>query len=77
LEGQLQKLSSLVALNVDEIGPRDSLVDLGLDSLMVTEFKDWLKCEFGADIGSHDIIDAAGLGALTALVGLQSTFILM
>lgn len=74
-KAQLQKLASLVALGVDEVGPREPLVGLGLDSMMVIEFGDWIMSEFGADVSAQDILDSVGLEALATVVAQRSTFV--
>lgn len=74
-EGLLQELASLVALSAGEVGPREPLIDLGLDSIIVIKFKDWLRSEFGSNIGTDNIVEAAGPEALATLVAKRSTFV--
>ncbi|KAF2450924.1 ketoacyl-synt-domain-containing protein [Karstenula rhodostoma CBS 690.94] len=75
LAEQTKKLSSLVSVNEQQLDPHQPLADLGLDSLIAIEFKDWLGRSLGADIRVHDILDAAGLEALAALVAQKSRFV--
>jgi NADPH:quinone reductase-like Zn-dependent oxidoreductase/aryl carrier-like protein len=75
VEEQIEKLASLLDLTVDEINPRKSLIDLGLDQATVVELKDWLRSAFGADISTPDITGATDLESLAALVTQRSRFI--
>ncbi|KAK7184383.1 hypothetical protein DPSP01_013833 [Paraphaeosphaeria sporulosa] len=75
LTEQTKKLSSLVSVNEQQLDPYQPLADLGLDSLIAIEFKDWLGRSLGADIRVHDILDADGLIALADLVAQKSRFI--
>ncbi|KAI0123149.1 hypothetical protein BJ170DRAFT_713227 [Xylariales sp. AK1849] len=75
LEEQLHKVASLVAIDADQLDPCEPLVNLGLDSMIMIEFKDWLELSLGADVGMHDVIDAEGLGPLAALVARKSGFV--
>jgi NADPH:quinone reductase-like Zn-dependent oxidoreductase/aryl carrier-like protein len=75
LAEQIKKMSSLVSVSGEELDPREPLADLGLDSLIAIEFKNWLGRSLGADIRVHDILDADGLGALADLVAQKSKFV--
>ncbi|KAJ5773646.1 ketoacyl-synt-domain-containing protein [Penicillium paradoxum] len=75
LEEQLKKISSLVSVNAEQLDPQEPLADLGLDSLIAIEFKNWLGRSLGADIRVHDILDASCLGALADLVARKSKFV--
>ncbi|KAK3939714.1 Choline/Carnitine o-acyltransferase-domain-containing protein [Diplogelasinospora grovesii] len=68
-------LARLVTISAEQLDPHEPLVDLGLDSLIAIEFKSWLGRALGADVRVHDILDAAGLEALAALVAQKSTFV--
>ncbi|KAG9231687.1 Choline/Carnitine o-acyltransferase-domain-containing protein [Amylocarpus encephaloides] len=71
---QLKKIASLVAINADQLDPRDPLVDLGLDSMTMIELKEWFGNTLGANIGTQNILDAEGLEALASLVAQKSNF---
>jgi NADPH:quinone reductase-like Zn-dependent oxidoreductase/aryl carrier-like protein len=61
LAEQIKKMSSIVSVNAEQLDPREPLADLGLDSLIAIEFKNWHGRSLGADIRVHDILDADGL----------------
>lgn len=75
LAEQTKKISSLVSVNEQQLDPDQPLADLGLDSLIAIEFKDWLGRSLGADVRVHDILDADSLIALASLVAQNSRFI--
>ena len=75
LEEEIKKISSLVSVNAEQLDPREPLADLGLDSLIAIEFKNWLGRSLGADLRVHDILDADGLEVLADLVAQKSKFI--
>ncbi|KAF9885007.1 polyketide synthase [Aspergillus nanangensis] len=75
LEEQIKKISTLVSTNVEQLDPQEPLADLGLDSLIAIEFKDWLGRSLGAEIRVHDILDAEDLHTLANLVTQKSKFV--
>ncbi|TPX08506.1 uncharacterized protein E0L32_009993 [Thyridium curvatum] len=75
LDEQLRKLVSLVAISADQVNLHEPLVDLGLDSLIVTDFKDWLGSKLGAEVAMHEVTNAPGLVALAELVAQRSKFV--
>jgi aryl carrier-like protein len=75
LEEQLRTISSLVSVNAEQLDPQEPLADLGLDSLIAIEFKNWLGRSLGADVRVHDILDADGLEPLALLVAEKSKFV--
>lgn len=75
LEEQIKTISSLVSVNAEQIDPQEPLADLGLDSLIAIEFKNWLGRSLGADVRVHDILDADGLEPLAVLVAETSKFV--
>lgn len=75
LEEQKTKLASLVTVEADPIDIHQPLVDLGLDSLIAIDFKDWLKRSLGADLRGPDILESSGLESLSDLVARKSKFV--
>lgn len=75
LEEQIKKISSLVSVNAEQLDPQEPLSELGLDSLIAIEFKNWLGGSLGADIRVHDILEADGLEALADLIVQKSKFV--
>ncbi|KAF1935948.1 ketoacyl-synt-domain-containing protein [Clathrospora elynae] len=73
LEAIAHKVASLVALGSDHLDMHISLADVGLDSLIAIDFKNWLSRSLGAAMRTHEILDAAGLDSLAALVAERST----
>ncbi|KFY27180.1 hypothetical protein V493_03667 [Pseudogymnoascus sp. VKM F-4281 (FW-2241)] len=75
LEEQMKKIASLVALSADQLDPHEPLVDLGLDSLIAIEFKNWVKRTLGANIRGADILDSPGLEGLATLIAEKSEYV--
>ncbi|KAF2118615.1 Choline/Carnitine o-acyltransferase-domain-containing protein [Lophiotrema nucula] len=69
-----QKLASLVASSSEQVDVHICLADLGLDSLIAIEFKNWLGRALGAMVHTHEILDATGLVNLAILVTKRSMF---
>lgn len=63
-EGIQSKLSSLLAIPVENIDPSNSISSNGVDSLVATEFRTWLVKQLGAEI---PLLDITGTGTITTL----------
>ncbi|KAI0467619.1 Choline/Carnitine o-acyltransferase-domain-containing protein [Xylaria cf. heliscus] len=72
---RLATMALPVTANADQLDPDEPLVELGLDSLIAIEFKNWLGRTLGVDIRLHDILEADGLRDLAGLVAEKSKFI--
>lgn len=62
------QLSTIIALEYDKF-PRDaSMIDLGLDSLLAVELKNWIAREFDAPIQASEILDEPSVVALATKI---------
>jgi hypothetical protein len=63
-----RKLSSLVAINEDDVDLSSSLADIGLDSLVAIDFKNWIGRAFIAPMQTSEILDASSILELSRLI---------
>jgi aryl carrier-like protein len=64
----VEQLASFLALDADEIQVRAAAIDIGLDSLLAIEFKNWVVRTMQAPIQTSEILDAPSLVQLTQLI---------
>lgn len=64
----VEQLASLLALDPDEIQVRAAAIDIGLDSILAIEFKNWVVRTMQAPIQTSEILDASSLVQLTQLI---------
>ena len=71
-----RKLSRLIA--TDDLHQKldTSMAELGLDSLITIEFRDWISTEFQAATQVSEILDQTSIRSLASLVASRSKFIL-
>jgi acyl carrier protein len=62
------KLSLALGLQAEDIDPRKSLSDYGVDSLMSVELRNWIWRSFKASVAVFDIMDGKPLKAVAQLV---------
>ena len=67
-EATRAKISQLVAVNEQEVSLDAPLVDLGLDSLVAVELKNWITKSLQASIQIPEILDSPGLTSLAAKI---------
>ncbi|KAL9102716.1 MAG: hypothetical protein Q9187_009092, partial [Circinaria calcarea] len=70
-----QKISSLVTFNQQEMNLERSMTELGLDSLIAIELKNWITQEFQAVVQISEILDQESIIALAAMVASSSTVV--
>ncbi|KAL1957332.1 hypothetical protein VTO42DRAFT_6121 [Malbranchea cinnamomea] len=70
-----RKISTLVAVAYEEIDFQRSVVDFGLDSLVLIELKNWIAQKFKATLQVSEISDAAHIIALAMKVASRSAFV--
>ena len=58
------KISDLVAIDRNNVKPDSSIAELGLDSLITIELKNWIAKEFGIAIQASEILDQKSVFAL-------------
>lgn len=59
--GIAEKVSSILMVPLDDIKPHTSLDDLGLDSLIAVELRNWLVRELGVSISVIEIANSASI----------------
>ncbi|KAK4498658.1 hypothetical protein PRZ48_009168 [Zasmidium cellare] len=75
LENLTAKLAKVFMIETSEILPAQSVVDLGVDSLIAVELRNILALRAGADISIFDIMQSTSLTQLSELIALKSTFV--
>ncbi|TVY81127.1 Ochratoxin highly reducing polyketide synthase [Lachnellula suecica] len=66
------KLSRIMSIKTDEIDPNRALTFYGVDSLVVVDFRSWMKKELEADIAISDMLSDIGIGDLSELIAKAS-----
>ena len=70
----IKQISSLVAIGADDIGPKSSIGDLGLDSLIAIELRAWINRNLQAVVQTTEILDAPDIQSLTSTVADRSSY---
>lgn len=68
------KVSSLIAMEADELSLDAPVASLGLDSLVSIELKNWIKKALQAAVQTAEIMDSLSLKSLASLVLQRSSF---
>lgn len=71
-QGMVLKIANDMMIAPQDIMPGSSLAQIGLDSLVAVEFRNWLAKELGAKVRVMDIINSKSITDLVALVVEQS-----
>ena len=69
------KISSLVAMDQDDISLDAPVSNFGLDSLIAIEFKNWISRALMAPMQTSEILDATDLVALASLITQRTTLL--
>ncbi|PSN65487.1 hypothetical protein BS50DRAFT_622687 [Corynespora cassiicola Philippines] len=70
-----RKIATLVALEREEIEISQSIRDLGVDSLVVVELKNWISHTFQARVQSSEVSDTDSIMKLARLVASRSPMV--
>ncbi|KIX01225.1 uncharacterized protein Z518_08950 [Rhinocladiella mackenziei CBS 650.93] len=70
-----ERLAAFCAVDRDDIRMDAAIVDVGLDSLLAIEFKNWIMRTFQAPMQTTEILDASSLHDLVSLIAQRSKFI--
>ncbi|PHH70644.1 hypothetical protein CDD80_5875 [Ophiocordyceps camponoti-rufipedis] len=62
------KLAHALEVAADDVDPRRSLADYGVDSLMAVELRNWFRRDFDAQLTVFDIMGRASIGRVCELV---------
>ncbi|RDA90122.1 hypothetical protein CP533_2570 [Ophiocordyceps camponoti-saundersi (nom. inval.)] len=62
------KLAHALDVSVDDVDPRRSLADYGVDSLMAVELRNWFRRDFGAQLSVFDIMGRASIGRVCEVI---------
>jgi acyl carrier protein len=65
MDALMDKVSSMTAMDKDEITPTRSLIDYGLDSLIALELRNWIRRNFDVLMETSDINTSRDLRAIT------------
>ena len=69
-----QQLAAFCALEVEDIAAEAAIADIGLDSLLAIEFKNWIVRTLHAPMQTTEILDAPTLNDLVVLIAQRSAF---
>lgn len=64
MDALMDKVSSMTAMDKDEIAPTRSLIDYGLDSLISLELRNWIRRNFDVHMETSDINTSTDLRAI-------------
>lgn len=74
-EAICKKISAQTLVDIEKIGHSDSPADLGLDSLIAVELRNWISQTFDSSLKLTDILKSSSITSLAATVHGQSTFL--
>ncbi|KAK7756046.1 Type I Iterative PKS [Diatrype stigma] len=69
------KLADLMSIDPAGVNLDESITDLGLDSLIAIELRNWIMREFSAPIQSSEVLDSPNIWSLAEKVTLRSTLV--
>lgn len=72
-EAVCSKIASIMMIAEEDITPQRSIADLGLDSLVAVELRNWIVKQFDANLSVVDTTQSGTVGTLVKLVIEKST----
>lgn len=75
MEAAVQQLTSFLAMDPDDIQEQMAVTDLGLDSLLAIEFKNWVVRTMQAPMQTSEVLDAPSLSLLVKLIVQRSRLV--
>ncbi|KAK8061794.1 hypothetical protein PG994_008160 [Apiospora phragmitis] len=69
------KLADLISADPTDVNLDESVTDLGLDSLIAIELRNWITREFSAPIQSSEVLDSPNLWSLAKKVTSRSSLV--
>jgi acyl transferase domain-containing protein/NADPH:quinone reductase-like Zn-dependent oxidoreductase len=75
MEAAVQQLTSFLAMDPDDIQEQMAVTDLGLDSLLAIEFKNWVVRTMQAPMQTSEVLDAPSLSHLVKLIVQRSRLV--
>jgi hypothetical protein len=73
MSGLKDRIAVLMAMNVTEIPTNKPIIDLGMDSLIAIELKNWIGSQLKAALQTSEILDMHSLTALAGIILDRST----
>lgn len=70
-----RQLATFCALEIEDISAEAAIADIGLDSLLAIEFKNWIVKTLRAQMQTTEILDAPTLNDLVTLIAQRSKFV--
>jgi len=70
-----KKLSNMMMISAEELGPERSIAELGVDSLVAVELRNWIAKELKASIPVMDIVGCRSVLSLKDLIATRSALI--
>ncbi|KAL2816617.1 hypothetical protein BDW59DRAFT_166262 [Aspergillus cavernicola] len=75
MDAAVHQLSSFLAMDSDDIREESAVADLGLDSLLAIEFKNWVVRSTQAPMQTSEVLDAPSLSHLVQLIVRRSKLV--
>ncbi|KAL3473255.1 hypothetical protein BJX99DRAFT_261563 [Aspergillus californicus] len=75
MQAAIAQLSSFLAIDPDDIQEGSAVADLGLDSLLAIEFKNWVVRTTQAPMQTSEVLDASSLTQLVELIVRRSKLV--
>lgn len=74
-ESTMAQVASMMSIPVDDVRPDTCIADLGVDSLVAVELRNWISKEVQASVPVLDIIGSPSLAALSEVIAKGSQLV--